>query len=102
MMTTDDGKSRVVMIDVGRSRDGGQQVQIFHNFLTNLIGRHRTQASMLDNRWTMTCEYGLQRAGRTRSRDCNLNGVTSGTEETPDDRCDDWRGAGRSGAVRSR
>jgi hypothetical protein len=34
--------------------------------------------------------------------DCNLNGVTSGTEETPDDQCDDWPGPGRSGAVRGR
>jgi hypothetical protein len=34
--------------------------------------------------------------------DCNLNGVTSGTEETPDDQCDDRPGAGRSGAVRGR
>jgi hypothetical protein len=35
-------------------------------------------------------------------RDCNLNGVTSGTEETPDDQCDDQPGPGCSGAVRGR
>ena len=57
------------MIHVSR-RDGDQQAQISHNFLTNLVGRHhRTQASILDNRWTMTCEYGLRRTGQTLSID---------------------------------
>jgi hypothetical protein len=60
------------MIHVSGRRDGDQQAQISHNFLTNLVGRHRTQASMLDNRWTMTCEYGLQRIGRTRSIDLRI------------------------------
>jgi hypothetical protein len=62
-----------MMIHVSRRRDGDQQAQISRNFLTNLAGRHRTQASMLDNRWTMTCEYGLQRAGRTRSIDLRIS-----------------------------
>jgi hypothetical protein len=32
-----------------------------------LVGRHRTRALMLDNRWTMTCGYGFRRTGRTLS-----------------------------------
>src|ERR1700730_4518850 len=61
-----------VTIHVSRRRDGDQQAQISHDFLTNLVGRHRTQVSMLGNRWTMTCEYGLQRTGRTLSIDLLL------------------------------
>jgi len=57
------------MIHGSRRRDGDRQVQISHNFLTNLVRRDRTQTSMLHNRWTMTCEYGLQRTGRTLSID---------------------------------
>lgn len=62
--------------------DGDQQAQISHNFLTNLVGRHRTQASMLDNRWTMTCEYGLQRTGRTLSIDLRIKCLPTARQQT--------------------
>ena len=32
-------------------------------------------------------------------RDCNFKGVTSGMEETPDDRCDNGRDPGACGPV---
>jgi hypothetical protein len=37
-----------------------------------LVGRHRTQALMLDNRWTMTSGYGLWRTGWTLSIDLRI------------------------------
>jgi len=51
MMATDDGKSRVPDDPCQSAADGDQQAQISHNSLTNLVRRHRTRASMLDNRW---------------------------------------------------
>lgn len=65
MMATDDGKSRV-RDDPCQSAAGWRPTGTdLSRFLTNLVGRHRTQASMLDNRLIMTWEYGLQRTGQT-------------------------------------
>jgi hypothetical protein len=37
-----------------------------------LMGRHRTQAPILDTCWTMTCGYGLRRTGRTGGTDLRI------------------------------
>ena len=37
-----------------------------------LAGRHRTQAPVLDNWWTMTCGYGFRRTGRTLGIDLRI------------------------------
>ena len=102
-MATGDGESRA-RDDPSQSAGGWRLTgrDLSHSFPTNWVGRHRIQASILDNRWTITCGYGLRCTGRALSIDpriceCVVTAVLGGLRpgSVPAAQGGNWKWRGR-------